>query len=84
MTTAPSTSAAAATRCTPKGRSVALPVLSAAGGSGGGGGREGGHSAWQPNHPKLKHSRAGKWRAAVLILVHVLIAVHILHWFITG
>ncbi len=65
---------------------MALPVLSAAGGSGGGGsgGSGGGHSAWQPNHPKLKHSRAGKWRAAVLILVHVLIAVHILHWFITG
>lgn len=75
MTTAPHTVSSAAARCVPKGRTVALPVLGSAGS---------GHSAWQPDHPRLKHSRAGKWRAAVLILVHVLMAVHILHWFITG
>lgn len=55
---------------------MSLPVLAAGG--------KGAHSAWQPGHPKIKHSRIGKWRAAVLILVHVLMVVHILHWYMTG
>src|SRR4029077_5219304 len=41
-------------------------------------------NAWVPNHSKIKHSRMGKWRAAVLIAVHVVIAVHIAQWLITG
>lgn len=57
---------------------MSLPVLAA------GSVARSGHSAWQPDHPRVKHSRVGKWRAAVLILVHVLMAAHIAHWFITG
>lgn len=34
--------------------------------------------------PRIKRSRAGLWRAAVLILVHVLIAIHVVHWQQTG
>ncbi len=41
-------------------------------------------NAWTAGHPLIKHSRAGKWRAAVLITVHLLIAVHIVQWLITG
>lgn len=32
----------------------------------------------------IRKSRVGPWRAAVLILVHVLIAVHFVHWWRTG
>ncbi len=35
-------------------------------------------------HGKIRRSRVGKWRAAVLVLVHLLIAAHIAHWLITG
>lgn len=79
MTTAPHTAAPAAARCTPKGRTVALPVLGADAAR-----PHGAHSAWQAEHPKIKHSRVGRWRAAVLVLVHVLMAAHIAHWLITG
>ena len=34
--------------------------------------------------PKIRPSRAARWRAGVLIAVHVLIALHITHWLITG
>ena len=34
--------------------------------------------------PKIRPSRAGKWRAAVLIAVHVAIALHITHWLVAG
>lgn len=34
--------------------------------------------------PRIKRSRAGLWRAGVLILVHVLIAIHVVHWQQTG
>jgi tetratricopeptide (TPR) repeat protein/ferredoxin len=34
--------------------------------------------------PKIKRSRAGYWRAGVLILVHLLAAIHIAHWMSTG
>lgn len=34
--------------------------------------------------PKIRPSRAKKWRAAVLIAVHVVIAAHIAHWLISG
>ncbi len=34
--------------------------------------------------PQRRRSRAGKWRALVLLLVHVLIAVHLAHWWTTG
>ncbi len=45
-----------------------------------------------PIHPEsqpsgragIKKSRIGPWRAGVLILVHVLIAVHFVHWWQTG
>ena len=62
-----------ASRCTPPGKSVALPIL--AGGHGGGGGG---------SHPIIKRSRSAKWRAAVLITVHVIIAAHIIQWLISG
>jgi polyferredoxin/tetratricopeptide (TPR) repeat protein len=44
----------------------------------------GGRNAWQSGHGKIAHSRTGRWRAAVLILVHVLIGAHIVHWLVTG
>lgn len=37
-----------------------------------------------PNPPTLRPSRASKWRAASLILVHVLIAAHLVHWALAG
>lgn len=51
-------------------RSVALPVL--------GGGETGGRPR------KIRASRAGRWRAGVLIGVHVLIAAHIGLWMAMG
>ncbi|MBL8862045.1 MAG: tetratricopeptide repeat protein [Planctomycetes bacterium] len=33
---------------------------------------------------RIRASRAGRWRAAVLILVHVLIAAHFVHWWVAG
>jgi polyferredoxin len=32
----------------------------------------------------IRRSRAGRWRALALVLVHVLIAIHIAHWWSTG
>jgi polyferredoxin/tetratricopeptide (TPR) repeat protein len=37
-----------------------------------------------PRHGKVRASKMGKWRAAVLIGVHVLIGLHIAHWLTTG
>ncbi len=37
-----------------------------------------------PDRPKIKKSRAGPWRAAVLIGVHVAILGHFLHWWTSG
>lgn len=34
--------------------------------------------------PAIRHSRTSKWRAAVLIAIHVAIAVHIAHWLVAG
>jgi tetratricopeptide (TPR) repeat protein/ferredoxin len=34
--------------------------------------------------PKIRPSKMGKWRALVLVLVHVLIGLHIAHWLSTG
>lgn len=34
--------------------------------------------------PARPRSTMGRWRAAVLILVHLLIAAHVVHWIITG
>ncbi|MEZ5466790.1 MAG: tetratricopeptide repeat protein [Lysobacterales bacterium] len=34
--------------------------------------------------PKIRPSNMGKWRALVLVLVHVLIGLHIAHWLSTG
>ncbi len=33
---------------------------------------------------KIRPSRTSRWRAAVLILIHLLIAAHIVHWWWTG
>ncbi len=65
-------------RCTPKrkGVAVSLPVLA--------GGTRRASNAWQAGHDKIRRSRAGRWRALVLVLVHVAIAVHILLWLRTG
>ena len=38
----------------------------------------------KPRAPKVRASKMGKWRALVLILVHVIIALHIAHWLIAG
>lgn len=52
--------------------SVSLPVL-------------GSRNAWEKSgHSKIKHSRTGKWRALVLVLVHIAMAIHIIQWLITG
>ena len=37
----------------------------------------------QPNQ-RIRPSRSTRWRATVLILVHVVIAAHITHWLATG
>lgn len=71
-------SAIPSSSCTGKssGRTVPLSVLRDGGsgsGSGGGGG-----------HPPIRKSRASKWRAVVLILVHVAIAAHIVQWLLHG
>ncbi|MCB1641920.1 MAG: 4Fe-4S binding protein, partial [Xanthomonadales bacterium] len=34
--------------------------------------------------PRVRASRASRWRALVLVLVHLLIAAHIAHWLTTG
>jgi polyferredoxin/tetratricopeptide (TPR) repeat protein len=41
-------------------------------------------NAWSKGHPLIKHSRIGRRRAAVLILVYVLMAAHLVQWLITG
>ena len=43
------------------------------------------HPESQPSgRPGVRKSRLGPWRAGVLILVHVLIALHFVHWWQTG
>lgn len=37
-----------------------------------------------PSTPKIRPSRASRWRLGVLLLVHVLIALHIAHWLTSG
>ncbi len=39
-----------------------------------------------PSNPEstIRHSRTSKWRAAVLIAIHVAIAIHIAHWLVAG
>ncbi len=32
----------------------------------------------------IRRSRAGRWRAGVLIAVHLIVAVHVVHWWIAG
>lgn len=49
-------------------RSIALPVV----------------GATSPSAGPIRPSRVGKWRAASLIGVHVLIALHVLHWNYAG
>lgn len=71
-------SSTSANRCKPKpgGRTVSLRVLPASAAPA---------STSDPiGHGKIQHSRAGKWRALALILVHVGIAAHILIWRYTG
>jgi len=58
-------------RCTPA--SIALPVLN-------GRAAPSASNAWQSGHTKIKHSRNGRRRALVLLLVHLGIAAHILLW----
>lgn len=63
---------------TPKpGRTLSLPVLKA---TGGGPAR----NAWSGGHPTIGHSKVGKWRAGVLILIHVIIVAHVIQWLVTG
>jgi len=37
-----------------------------------------------PRATTIRASRASRWRAAVLILVHLLIAIHVVQWMLTG
>lgn len=84
MTPHPTPSSQVSGSCTPvrrQGRTLSLPVIAGAGGEGHG------HrpsNAWQPGHAIIRHSRAGKWRALSLALVHVLIAIHVVQWLVTG
>ena len=38
----------------------------------------------KPKGPEIKKSKVGRWRATVLIAVHVAIGIHIWHWLATG
>jgi polyferredoxin len=51
------------------GRSIELPVLRAAN---------------KKEKHGIRHSRTSRWRAGVLVAVHILIAVHILQWWYMG
>ena len=73
----PHADAAPACSAPKPGRTLSLPVLKA---TGGGPAR----SAWSGGHPTIGHSKIGKWRAGVLILIHVLIIAHIVQWLVTG
>lgn len=67
--------------CSPKpkgSRTLSLPVLPSSGA------HRGDRNAWEPGHSKIKHSRVGKWRAGVLIGIHVIMAIHIAQWLLTG
>ncbi|MBC7835358.1 MAG: 4Fe-4S binding protein [Phycisphaerales bacterium] len=57
-----------------RGRSIALPVLSS----------DPADKGKHPHGPSKGGSRMGRWRAAVLILVHVAIAIHIGFWQVRG
>lgn len=63
-------------RCSPNapkpGRTLSLPVLPTSTGDG------------TPGTHAIRHSKMGKWRALVLILVHVAIIVHIIQWLVSG
>ncbi|MDX2146768.1 MAG: hypothetical protein SFZ23_04530 [Planctomycetota bacterium] len=50
---------------------ISLPVIRQATERGGGPG-------------KMRSSRSGRWRAIVLVAVHVVIALHVLQWWLTG
>lgn len=66
--------------CTSKSRgarTLSLPVLN---GSGAGHDR----NAWEPGHSKIRHSRVGRWRAGVLIGIHVIFVIHLTQWLLTG
>ncbi len=56
------------------GNSLSLPVLKS----------PGKHGSWAGGGGVVKTSRAAKWRAWVLIGVHVAILIHIAQWLITG
>ncbi|MEO7973405.1 MAG: hypothetical protein ABIU84_07420, partial [Thermoanaerobaculia bacterium] len=34
--------------------------------------------------PTIRPSRASRWRATVLIAIHIAVAIHIAHWLIAG
>ena len=38
----------------------------------------------EANRSSIRRSKAGPWRAIVLLLVHALLAIHIAHWWATG
>ena len=38
----------------------------------------------KPKGPEIKKSKMSRWRAMVLIAVHVAIGIHIWHWLATG
>jgi polyferredoxin/tetratricopeptide (TPR) repeat protein len=71
----PASDASCSTR--PAARTLSLPVLKTPSGGGG-------RNAWAGQHPTIGHSKMGRWRAAALVLVHVLIGIHIVQWLITG
>jgi hypothetical protein len=41
-------------------------------------------NAWEPGHSRIKHSRVGRWRAGVLIGIHVIFVFHLAQWLLTG
>lgn len=66
------TSSATGTKsCAQNGRSVSLRVMPAPG-----------HEAFP--HSSVRKSGVAKWRAVVLVTVHVLIAIHIVQWLVQG
>ncbi|MDX2130544.1 MAG: tetratricopeptide repeat protein [Planctomycetota bacterium] len=59
------------------GGTISLPVLAP-------GGRAGGRAGGKSSPNLVRKSRMGRWRAIVLIAVHVIIAAHIIQWLVTG
>ncbi|MGP1347293.1 MAG: tetratricopeptide repeat protein [Phycisphaerales bacterium] len=64
-------------------RVVSLPLLEGVGGASGGGG-VGGRGGGGAGRKGVRGSRMSRWRAGVLIGVHVLIIAHVTQWLITG